>query len=200
MEKIKLRHAGLLVMIIIVFNGIAWIYGNQIGNRLIPFYSFVFSKIATHYQMQNLRLEQQSGEAVYKVYVVSREKPTTERNISSGVELSSSTLIAHSLQMMIIFFSVLLIWPIKTIYQRCCLLFFSLPFLAVILAIDVPLVLLGSLEDFIFYYFHSALLENSPLIIWMSIMNSGGRLALALFVPLALISVFQIINERKKLS
>jgi len=190
----KNRRAGLLVVVVVFFNGAAWIYGDQIGNRLIPYYSFVFSELSENYQLQNMRLEQQSGEKVYKVYVTTTNM-LKERNVPPGVELSSSTLIAHSLQMMIIFFSVLSIWPIETIYQRCVLLIFSLPFLAVLLAIDVPLVLLGSLEDLILY--HYSLSENSPKVLWMSVMDSGGRLALAIFVPIALIGVSQIINSSK---
>lgn len=198
MEKIKLRHAGLLVAVIVLLNGIALIYGDQIGSRLIPYYSFVFSKMTEHYQLQNMRLEKESGETVFKVHVITKGRLSIERNVPLDVELSSSTLVAHSLQMIIVFFSVLFVWPVKTFYQRPLLLVFSLPFLAVILAIDVPLVLLGSLEDLVLYYYHFALLENSPVVLWMSIMNSGGRLALALFVPLALIGVFQIINKRKQ--
>jgi len=198
MNKIKLYYVGYLIALFVVLNSFAWIYADQIGKRLIPFYSFVFLKMTTHYKLQNMRLEKQSGESVYKVYVISREKPSTERKVPSGVELSSSTLMAHSLQMMIVFFSVLLIWPIRSIYQRSLLLIFSLPFLAVLLAIDVPLVLLGSLEDILLYYYHPTLLKKSSAVLWMSMMNSGGRLALALFTPLVLIGVFKIKSTCEK--
>jgi hypothetical protein len=64
-------------------------------------------------------------------------------------------------------------------------LFISLPILLLLEMLDVPLVLLGSIEDVILANIANS--TSSLLVVWMNFMNGGGRLALSIVAALAAI-------------
>jgi hypothetical protein len=78
--------------------------------------------------------------------------------------------------------SLLLALPVSNIQHRVALLFMAVPLLLLVEMLDVPLVLLGSVEDLILA--NTAPTANSFLINWMNFMNGGGRLALSIAAAL----------------
>jgi len=197
MKNTLTRRAGLLVSAVIILNLFGLVYGESLGRLLIPFYGYTFSMMADDFQLKSIRIEQQDVETVYRVYVASKSEYSSQRKIPLGIELSATTLTAHSLQSIIIFFVVLLVWPVSKISHKLLIVVISMPLLLILLMIDTPLVLLGSLEDLLLFQFHPELLRESKIIFWMKTMNSGGRLAMAIIIPVVVIGCVQMIAGYK---
>jgi hypothetical protein len=68
-------------------------------------------------------------------------------------------------------------------------LLLSVPALLLVEALDVPFVLRGSVEDLVRYQLAPETLKTNWLVIWMDVMNSGGRLALSLAAALGVLGI-----------
>ena len=79
--------------------------------------------------------------------------------------------------------------------RRIALLVIAVPFLLLVEMLDVPLVLLGSIEDLILT--NVAPTTNSLLVNWMNFLNGGGRLALAIVAVTASVGIFRILERIK---
>jgi hypothetical protein len=78
--------------------------------------------------------------------------------------------------------SLLAALPVSNIQHRIALLFMAVPLLLLVEMLDVPMVLLGSIEDLILA--NVAPTADSFLVGWMNFMNGGGRLALSIVAAL----------------
>jgi hypothetical protein len=100
--------------------------------------------------------------------------------LPAGTPLRSSTLAGHLFQPWIIGLSLLpfLRWgSAGVLLLRLAVL---VVLLSSVMAADVPLILLGAIEDTLLHYLDRAGTTNSPLVLWMNFMNGGGRLVLPL--------------------
>jgi hypothetical protein len=89
--------------------------------------------------------------------------------------------------------SLLVAWPVTSITRRIALLCMSVPLLLLVEMLDVPMVLLGSIEDLILA--NVAPDTTSFLVGWMNLMNGGGRLALSIAAALAAFGVGRILSR-----
>lgn len=169
-----------LVVAGIVLPLAAWIWGERIGSHLLPFYRWGFQRVAPHYQMQSLLIEQaNNGEPKYTVQVqTSGLRYIGGTAVPRGYSLTSSTLVAHSLQPAMVLYLLLLIWPVTNWRHKLRLFALSIPILALIALADIPLVLLGALEDVLLFNLDPGEACTSFSVQWMHLMNGGGRLAL----------------------
>jgi hypothetical protein len=100
--------------------------------------------------------------------------------LPAGTLLTGSTLLGHALQHPVILLSMTgAVWLIQRRNGRR-LLFFSLLLLLAIESVDVPLVLIGSMENLLLEQFAPGWVSNSLIIYWMNFLNEGGRLALSI--------------------
>ncbi len=173
--------AGRLLLTWALLNAAALFSGETLGRHLVPFYRAVLAGASKHYEVTSLRVAQVGPDTAFSLQVrTAGARVIGQTTVPDGLPLSSSTLLGHALQPMIVLYAVLLAWPVPRLRQRCLLLVVSLPCLVVLECLDVPLVLLGALEDLMLYNLDPEALADSLLVKWMDIMNSGGRLALAL--------------------
>jgi hypothetical protein len=97
-----------------------------------------------------------------------------------GARIDASTLAGHALQHPVLVGALVLAWP-KLRRRRLIAAAAALPLLAAVEAVDLPLVLLGAIEDAILAGAgadpHAALMVR-----WMMLLNGGGRIALSLAV------------------
>jgi hypothetical protein len=92
--------------------------------------------------------------------------------------------------------SLLVAWPAASISRRIALLAIAVPLLLLVEMLDVPLVLLGSMDDLILA--NVAPGTSSFLVVWMYFMNGGGRLALSVAAALAAVGFARMLAARPR--
>jgi hypothetical protein len=177
-----------------LLTGLAYAFGEHYGRLVIPVYREAVSVLAPEYRIHALELREQGGQRYFSLQVYTREGIRKgEVTLRPGIGLSSQTLLGHALQHPILIFGLLLAWPVAGLARRALLLLLGVPALVVVEFLDVPLVLLGSLEDLILANVAPELLEDSPRVLAMHFMNTGGRLALAVAAALLAIAAVRLL-------
>ena len=178
----RLLVRGLVFLLVWgILNSVAWIWGDQLARHVIPLYKISFTGLTDHYRLQSLRIEHQS-EPYFKIQVTTAgNRVLNHKNIPDKLGLSSQTLLGHTFQPIIIALSLLLSWPAQQIRCRFVAIIIAIPIMILALALDVPVVLLGSLEDLIYANFYPQALNSVFSIHVMNFMNGGGRLLLGIF-------------------
>lgn len=158
---------------------VACIWGERISRHLLPLYQWGFQQVAPYYQIQSLQIERGKGEPKYNVQVqTSGLRYIGGTAVPRGYTLTGSTLVAHSLQPALVLYLLLFIWPVTDWRHKAWLFVLSIPVLVLISLADVPLVLLGAIEDVLLFNLEQGKVHMSFAVQWMHLMNGGGRLAL----------------------
>ena len=173
------KSAGLFLFAYLLLVGLSLPFGHHYVEALLPLYHWEIGLLSPDYSINSLALTDNHGEAVVSLNLkLIRYTVVGMHVMTPGFDVSSSTLAGHALQHIILMLSLLIAWPAKNIYHRFGLLVLSVPMLLFVELIDVPLVLLGSIDDLILA--NVAPNTTSPLVLWTGFMNGGGRLAFSL--------------------
>ena len=171
-------------------------YGQRYVELLLPLYHWEIGWCAPDYRIQSLLLQDNRGEAVVALKLKLVQYSFVGGHLlPPGGEVTSSTLTGHALQHGLLMLSLLVAWPMRGMKRRIALLVIAVPFLLLVEMLDVPLVLLGSIEDLILT--NVAPTTNSLLVNWMNFLNGGGRLALAIVAVTASVGIFRILERIK---
>ena len=171
------RGCGFLI-IWCTLNLVVWQWGEYLARSFLPLYKMSFSEFSNHYELLSMRLVNQL-EPTFNIQVITTgQRELGELAVPNGIVIDAQTLQGHAFQSVIIMLSMLFIWPLQRAWHRGVLLIVALPIMVVILMLDVPLVLLGSLEDLVLANFYPEILTHSVSIMAMNSLNGGGRLLL----------------------
>ncbi len=171
-------------------------YGQRYVELLLPLYRWEIGWCAPDYQIQSLLLQDNRGEAVVALKLKLVQYTFSGGHLlPPGGEISSSTLSGHALQHVLLMLSLLAAWPIRGIKRRFALLGIALPLLLLVEMLDLPLVLLGSIEDLLLA--NVAPTSSSVLVNWMNFLNGGGRLALSIVAAVAAIGILRLLDQSK---
>ena len=186
-KKALLKFAVLFLLTYLVLLGLSLQFGQHYIELLLPLYRWEIAWLAPDYHIVSLALADNHNETVVAlnldliryIVVASHALPPT-----SGI--SSSTLAGHALQHPLLMLSLLVVWPTANNFQRIKHLVVAVPLLLLVEMLDVPLVLLGSIEDLMIANIAPDTL--SFLVAWMNFMNGGGRLALSIVGAFTVVS------------
>jgi hypothetical protein len=167
-------------------------YGSRYVGLLLPLYRWEISLISPDYRIQSLTIQEHRGEAVVALNIKLMHYTFVAGHlINPGTGISSSTLLGHSLQHVMLLLSLVVAWPAVSLFQHALRLCLAVPILLVVEMLDVPLVLLGSIEDLILVNVASS--SATFLVSWMNFLNGGGRLALSIVAALVVIGGARIL-------
>jgi hypothetical protein len=167
-------------------------FGQRYVELLLPLFRWEISWCAPDYLIESLLLQDYRGEDVVALKLkLVQYSFSAGHLLPPGGEISSSTLSGHVLQHVVLMLSLLVAWPIGGIKRRIALLGIALPLMLLVEMLDVPLVLLGSIEDLVLA--NVAPTANSFLVSWMNFINGGGRLALSIAAVIAANGVARIL-------
>lgn len=190
-----LRFAALFLAAYLALLGLSLQFGPHYVEFLLPLYRWEIAALTPNYHIASLALADNRGETVVAVTLdLVRYIVVAGHAIAPGGNISSSTLAGHALQHPLLMLSLLAAWPAPSISRRIALLAIALPFLLLVEMLDVPLVLLGSIDDLILA--NVAPGTTSFLVVWMHFMNGGGRLALSIAAALAAVGVGRMLAAR----
>lgn len=171
-------------------------YGQRYVELLLPLYRWEIGWCAPDYRIQSLGIQENRGEAVVALNLKLVQYTFVGGHlIPPGMDISSSTLAGHVLQHVLLMLSLLVAWPAASIFRRIALLGMAVPLLLLVEMLDVPLVLLGSIDDLILA--NVAPTAGSFLVSWMNFLNGGGRLALSIAAALVAIGCLRILDRTR---
>lgn len=182
--KDKIIRLGLKAFFVwIVLSLVILLAGDSIANALIPVYRWTLS-LNSDYHIQSLTLQEMRGEKTLQLTVnTSGKQVIVDQLIAAGYPMTASTLAAHIYQPVIVSLIILLVWPLDFLRRVMCIATMVL-LLPLFLQLDVPMVLLGSMDDLLWYQLKPDAVNPAWRIFWMNVMNGGGRLLLGIVAGL----------------
>ncbi len=181
-RRTLLESAGLFVLAYLVLLALSLHFGSAYASFMLPLYRWELGHLAQDYRLQSLLLGDSHGERVFMLSLLSKYSVIGAHVIPPGISISCSTLAGHALQHPLLIFSLAVAWPATAPLQRMARLGCALSLLLLVEMIDVPLVLLGSVQDLMMANFPSD--DFSFLAGWMNFLNGGGRPALSIFAAM----------------
>lgn len=176
-------------------------FGDAYVNSLTSLYRLPIDWLLPEFRIESLGLERINGEAVIELKLVLQDTLWIgAKPVPPGGGLSASTLRGHALQHPILLYTVLLAWPGLLGAAGVVRPLFSIPLLLLVEFLDIPLVLVGSVQDLLLANLAPDRLGHDPWVAWMDFLKGGGRLALALMAAFASLSFshFVYVSVRRK--
>ncbi len=162
------------------------------GALWVPLYQREIGLLAPELDISEVKISAPQGERVVTLTVETRPGSVFGGYFfERAVPMTSSTLLGHVLVHPIVMLLIVLAWPTPSIKHKFFYALAALPFLVVVELLDVPLVLLGSLQDLVLSNAAPDALRFAPLVNWMNLLNGGGRIALSVAAALLAIAAMQ---------
>lgn len=175
--------------IFLASNILCWHYARELATFLAPAIQWLCNTWSGDFEVVRIAITQPSREWVFFIDAVStQERGFPKGTLPAQTPLTSSTLVGHAFQPLILLLTLLPLIARKGLRSVAFLALAAL----VVFALDVPLVLLGAMEDVLVYHLDPEHSIVSPLVIWMNFMNGGGRLML----PVVLGAVIWLMHSR----
>lgn len=182
-----LKVAVVFIAVAAVWLSVFATLGNRIATIYLPELRWEFEHIAPQYRLIEMHVIRQHGEAVFKADMLTRQPLHIGRRvIPPGVSLECSTLVGHLSQPLVLLLSTVVTAGLLRRIRPLPALPLTIIAASVIVAIDVPFILVGALEDLVLSITSPG--DHSPWVIWMNFLNGGGRLALGIAAGLLVIA------------
>lgn len=160
--------------------GLVW-GGHALAVSLVSVLQTVMGGMSDYYRPASLTLVQNGADWVFSVSVKTAYARTIHGfTLPAEAALTSSTLMGHAFQPLSIAFVMLVLIPSQTLSRWFVRLLLTGVLVSVVLLLDTPCVLIGSLEDLILANTDPAQLSHSGWVWAMNFFNGGGRLGLGL--------------------
>lgn len=166
--------------IVLLFAGVG-LYGQRLVRFVLPLHHQMLLQFAPDaWEIASLEIVREGRESFIRVRAVVRSPfYLGGQPIAKGTAMRGATLLGHAMQPVLIMLAVLLGWFFFAGGRIAGPVLMLIPMLVVVEAVDVPLVLTGSLWDLL----HANFAPHAPLpwqVHAMDILNNGGRQALAI--------------------
>lgn len=159
------------------------LWGERYVEFLLPAYRWEIAIFMPEYRIVSLGIHDIHGESAIRLTLeLVRYLSVGSQLFPPGGIVFGSTLTGQALQHPIVLLSLVVAWPARDVRERTMSLLAAIPFLLLLEWLDIPWVLMGSVQDLVFA--RVAPDETSAAIIWMNFLNGGGRFALAIAAAL----------------
>jgi len=183
LNRAALRRIGGSVTLALLLIGLFYWQGALLARPVLKGYAWAIDNFSAYYKLERIELQSTKGEfQIGAVLTTRHERTIGNQVIPAGLPLSSATLLAHLYQPIVIAVFCLFLLPFPTYKVRLAALCLTALGFVPILLLDVPFVLVGAVEDLLLYNLAADQLKQSFLVMWMNILNGGGRFALALIL------------------
>lgn len=173
---------------------LAWSQGRHLAEALLPAYRSLLEILLSEFSVRSLEIGLQR-EHVFMTRLAAEQMLLVQgRLLPAGIVVDASTPIHGVLLHPIVLAAAALAWPGLNGRDRLLRLLFSLPFMLLLVLLDVPLVLASSVNDLLSYSIDPQADAASRLVDWGRVMDGGGRFALAIAAAFAAAGVHTRIN------
>ena len=173
-------RATVFLLSLIVIGWLLFSFRTGIGNALLPLLNTVVSLLERQYDIAEFNIIRKRNEFVYHLRLVSEGPIVLYGHRLPGMDVSATTLVTHSLQQIFIISAALLAGLLFCPVYGLRLTLLMAAALIPALALDIPFVLLGSIEGLILQNLAPHKLDGSWLVQWEKILTNGGRMAIAI--------------------
>ena len=164
------------------------------GELWAPLYQWEISVMAPELDVTEVKITAPQGEHVVMLDAEVRAGSVFGHYFfERALPMTSSTLLGHVLLHPLVMMLIVLMWPTPSIKHQLFYTLAAAPFLVAVELLDVPLVLLGSLQDLVLSNAAPDALRFAPLVNWMNLLNGGGRIALSVVAALLAIAIVQLV-------
>jgi len=164
------------------------------GELWVPLYQWEISMMAPGLDVTGVKITAPQGERVVMLDAKVRAGAVFGHYFfERALPMTSSTLLGHVLLHPLVMMLIVLMWPTPSIKHQLFYALAAAPFLVAVELLDVPLVLLGSLQDLVLSNSAPDALRFAPLVNWMNLLNGGGRIALSVVAALLAIVIVQLV-------
>jgi len=190
MQNSDPRKAALIVLAsVCILATLFLVAGKACGNLFLPLYRFEIEAIFPFMDIQRLLIDTSGREWLITLQIIFNSTYYVGMNPLAAVTvMSSSTLLGHAFQPLMILLP--LVGAAKAIVPTSNkrLVLGAVFSLVLLLAVDVPFVLVGAIEDILLNQFAPG---NSPSLTmsWMYFLNGGGRLGLSVVAAIMTVAV-----------
>jgi hypothetical protein len=158
----------------------AWQWGIEYARLLSPLYREVLDFALGDFRVLDFSMIE-ARETVFSTKVLATQYLFIHGKVlPSGFTVDASTPLYVALIPPVVLGTAVLAWPGLTWHGRALRLALSLPFLLLLAALDVPLVLASSVHDLLSYSTNPQADQASRLVDWVHVMDGGGRIVMSL--------------------
>ena len=163
----------------------AWAWGWYYADFWLPVYERVLGWALPDFAVLHFGIGLGS-EYVFDTQVITQNALLVQgQMLPAGLTVDASTPMYAALIHPLVLGAAVLVWPLPGWRARGGRLLLSLPFLLLLEAIDVPLVLASSVTDLLSYTLDPVADTASWRVDWTRVMDGGGRFALSLAMAFA---------------
>lgn len=185
----------------VILTTIAIATGETIVNTLLPAYRLVFETLLDDFRLVSMGVGQEGPDRVLRAEVTWRQIAVIAGHViypDPRALATASTLATHALQGPIVALLACNAWPV--VHYRPAWLQLAMrsllmaPMLPVLILVDAPMVLAAELWAIVLDAFDSKAV--SPLVVWKTFLQGGGRYAIGLAAGVACTQLEQWISAK----
>ncbi|MDG2472147.1 MAG: hypothetical protein P8M71_03420 [Pseudomonadales bacterium] len=165
-----------VILVWLTLSLVGFFWGKNLVSLMTPFYAIVTEAVSTDYVAAISVEESQVDSVVLSATTIrAREISPLIKPIAAGKTLQSSAGVLHTLVPIVIFLTIVLSWPVKSLKQLLWIVLFSVPSFFCISALTTPIQLLGLIEMAFQDYAIQNNLDRDPLwVLHLNFLNEGG--------------------------
>lgn len=189
-QYINVKNATFAVALWVVFTAL-FFFRLSIVEALIPALRLITDLLEVRFAIAEFNIKQSHQEYLFHLRVITHTPLQLYGHQLPGMDVSATTLITHALQHIFLFSLAVMAGVFYTTPVLWRLLTLAVLGLALSLGLDIPFVLLGSIEGLLLENLAPEQLPYHPLVIWSDMLNRGLRLALPLGLSILCVSLSQ---------
>ncbi|OYY92516.1 MAG: hypothetical protein B7Y41_15645 [Hydrogenophilales bacterium 28-61-23] len=170
-----------LVLGLPVLLWLGWLWGEDYARMFLPLYREVLSAALYGFHFADLEISRTTTEFVIKAsYTIERVLIVGPNMVPPGLDGYVHAPVYYTVTHPIMLAAAALAWPRLTWRGRIARLLWSLPILVVLEAMDIPLVMLSSINDALAQTYDPAGYLVSKPIDWVRFLEGGARSAICI--------------------
>lgn len=176
----------------IALTWLAYSFGTVLLDHLLPIFLYELNWLMPTFHIDSLDWKIVRGETVVELTTTLTEHHVILNKVFPvGMSINVSTLAAHAWAHPVLMFALVFAWPGISWQRKPLLILTALPFVLIAELLDIPLMLWGALEDYLFWLADPARASES-LGSWVQhFLDGGGRYALDIVLTLLAITLFK---------
>ncbi|MDP1681485.1 MAG: hypothetical protein Q8L39_06890 [Burkholderiales bacterium] len=193
MDQKRLFESALtFVVAAVALSWLVYRFDTVLLERLLPIFRSELNWLMPSFRIDSLDWRIERGETVVTLSATLIEhRVIMNQAFPAGVSINVSTLAAHAWVHPGLILSLCIAWPGIAWKLKPLLILIALPLVLLAELLDIPLMLWGAMEDFLYWQVDSARIAESLGSRVQHFLDGGGRYALAIVLALLAISLFR---------
>jgi hypothetical protein len=182
----RLTHAIFATICLLVMGLVTW-QGEGLAAAFLPLLRWAVSVFGTHYDLLDLSIGADGGDVIFLAQLnIHSDWVFESATLPADTTLATSTLVAHLLlDVALLLITVFGLGFYRRGSKRVLAMLF-VPCVLTVVALDVPIVLVGAANDLVLANFAPGRAQFDVWALGMRLLNHGGRILLAVGLPLLL--------------